>query len=68
MEVGKDPTFDAQPTLVDAVATYNATDALTFILSFDWGRQEQHTSGDPDLDWNGAALYTNCAINDQDKS
>jgi len=63
--IGKDPTLDAQRTLVDAVATYNATDALTFILSFDWGKQEQHTSGDPDLDWNGAAFYTNYAINDQ---
>jgi hypothetical protein len=63
--VGKDPTFDAQRTLVDAVATYSATDALTFILSFDWGKQEQHTAGDPDLDWNGAAFYTNYAFNDQ---
>ena len=40
--VGKDPAFDAQRTLVDAVATYNATAALTFILSYDWGKQEQH--------------------------
>lgn len=63
--VGKDPTFDAQRTLVDAVATYNATDALTFILSFDWGKQEQHTSGDPTLEWNGAAFYTNYALSDQ---
>jgi Putative beta-barrel porin-2, OmpL-like. bbp2 len=63
--VGKDPTFDAQRTLVDAVATYSATDALTLILSFDWGKQKQHAAGDPDLDWNGAAFYTNYALNDQ---
>jgi hypothetical protein len=63
--VGKDPTFDAQRTLVDAVATYSATDALTLILSFDWGKQKQHVAGDPDLDWNGAAFYTNYALNDQ---
>lgn len=63
--VGKDPTSDAQRTLVDAVATYNATDALTLTLSFDWGKQEQHTSGDPGLQWNGAAFYTNYALNDQ---
>jgi hypothetical protein len=63
--VGKDPTFDAQRTLVDAVATYSATDALTFILSYDWGKQQQHPAGDPDLDWNGAAFYTNYALNDQ---
>jgi hypothetical protein len=63
--VGKDPTFDAQRTLVDAVATYSATDALTLILSFDWGKQKQHAAGDPDLDWNGVAFYTNYALNDQ---
>ena len=63
--VGKDPSFDAQRTLIDAVATYNATDALTFILSYDWGKQQQHVSGDPDLDWDGVAFYTNYAINDQ---
>ena len=63
--LGKDPTFDAQRTLVDAVATYNATDALTFILTFDWGKQKQQKSGDPDLDWNGAAFYTNFALSEQ---
>jgi hypothetical protein len=63
--VGKDSTFDAQRTLVDAVATYSATDALTLILSYDWGKQKQHVAGDPDLDWNGAAFYTNYALNDQ---
>ena len=63
--VGKDSTFDAQRTLVDAVATYSATDALTFVLSYDWGKQQQHAAGDPDLDWNGAAFYTNYAFSDQ---
>ena len=63
--VGKDPTLDAQRTLVDAVATYSATDALTFVLSYDWGKQQQHAAGDPGLHWNGAAFYTNYALNDQ---
>jgi hypothetical protein len=63
--VGKDPTLNAPRTLVDAVATYNATDALTLVLNFDWGRQEQHTADDPDRDWNGAAFYANYALNDQ---
>ena len=63
--VGKDPTLNAQKTFVDTVATYNATGALAFILSFDWGKQEQHTSGAPDQDWNGAAFYTNYLLNDQ---
>jgi predicted porin len=63
--VGKDPSFDAQRTLIDAVATYSATDVLTLVLSYDWGKQEQHTAGDPTLDWNGLAFYTNYALNDQ---
>src|SRR4029077_48091 len=63
--VGKDPTFDAQRTLIDAVATYTATDALTLILSYDWGKQEQHAAGSPDLNWSGVAGYANYAINDQ---
>ncbi len=63
--VGKDPAYDAPRTLIDAVATYNATDALTFILSYDWGKQQQHAAGDPDLDWNGLAFYTNYALSDQ---
>jgi hypothetical protein len=63
--VGKDPVFDAQRTLFDAVGTYNVTDALSFVLSFDWGQQKQHLSGQPDLDWNGMAFYTNYAFSDQ---
>jgi hypothetical protein len=63
--LGKDPTFDAQRTLFDAVATYVVTDALTLVLSYDWGKQKQHVAGDPDLDWSGAAFYTNYALNDQ---
>ena len=58
------PILDAPRTLVDAVATYDATDAVTLVLTFDWGKQ-QRTSGDPDLYWNGAAFYTNCALSDQ---
>ncbi len=57
--------YDAQKTLIDAVATYNATDALTFVLSYDWGQQRQHTAGYPTLAWNGAAFYTNYAFSDQ---
>lgn len=63
--VGKDPNFDAKKTLIDMVATYNATDALTLILSYDWGKQEQHAVGAPSYNWHGAAFYTNYALNDQ---
>lgn len=62
---GVDSTYDAPKTLIDAVATYNVTDALTFVLTYDWGQQKQHPAGDPSLDWNGAALYTNYALSDQ---
>ena len=63
--VGKTLPYDAQKTLIDFVATYNATDALTVILTYDWGKQKQHTNGASDLSWNGAALYANYAISDQ---
>jgi hypothetical protein len=55
--------YDAEKILVDAVGTYNVTDALSLVLSFDWGKQEQKTG--PDLDWNGAAFYANYALSDQ---
>ncbi len=57
--------YDATRSLVDAVATYNATDALTFVLSYDWGQQKQHAAGYPTLEWNGAAFYTNYAFSDR---
>jgi putative OmpL-like beta-barrel porin-2 len=63
--VGNDPAFGAQKTLIDAVATYNATDALTFILSYDWGTQNQNRAGSSNLDWNGAAFYMNYAFSAQ---
>jgi Putative beta-barrel porin-2, OmpL-like. bbp2 len=72
--IGKDPLApvvggvsyaEGQKTLVDAVATYNATDSLTLILSYDWGKQKSHFADDPDSSWNGAAFYTNYALNDQ---
>jgi hypothetical protein len=66
---GKAEAFDAEKTLVDVVATYNATSALTFILNFDWDQQDDGLidgSGTlKDAAWNAAALYVNYAINDQ---
>jgi Putative beta-barrel porin-2, OmpL-like. bbp2 len=66
--IGKVPTYDANRTLVDLVASYNATSALSFVLSYDWGKQQQADVGgvgSPDLKWNGVAGYANFAINDQ---
>jgi hypothetical protein len=57
---GKEPDFDAQRSFVDFVGNYSLTDALSFILSIDWGRQQQNAG--PDLDWDGVAAYANYAI------
>jgi hypothetical protein len=55
--------------LVDAVATYNATSQLTFILNVDWADQENFTSlvdgTKTKAQWDGAAGYVNYQINDQ---
>lgn len=61
--IGKVQSFDAERKLLGLVATFNATDALSFVVSYDWGRQEQVTGSD--LAWNGLAGYVNVALNDQ---
>jgi Putative beta-barrel porin-2, OmpL-like. bbp2 len=68
--VGKDPGAftgyaEGQKTLIDLVGTYNVSDSLTLILSYDWGKQKAQVVGYPDASWNGAAFYTNYAFNDQ---
>jgi hypothetical protein len=66
---GKNEAFDAEKTLVDVVATYNATSQLSFVLNFDWDQQDDalidEAGGLHDASWNAAALYVNYAINDQ---
>jgi hypothetical protein len=59
---GKDPVYGAQRLLVDTVATLNATPALSFVMSYDWGRQETSAATAAALtggDWEGAAAYVN---------
>ncbi len=66
--VGKDPAYGATRTLVDLIATYNATAALTFILNYDWGQQQQRPvleADRPGLDWNAVAGYVNYAFNNE---
>ncbi len=72
--VGEDPaglsTFNSvatgpgKRTLVDLVATITATDALSFVVSYDNGKQESD-AGVPDFKWDGYAGYVNFAFNDQ---
>jgi len=64
--VGKEPSADALRTVVDAVATYNVTSALTLVGNVNWGKQDvQASTGLPNQDWTTFAGYLNYAINDQ---
>jgi len=60
---GKVPGYDAERSFIDFVGTYSLTDALSFALSYDWGKQQQHVG--PDLDWDGVAAYVNYSFNSQ---
>jgi Putative beta-barrel porin-2, OmpL-like. bbp2 len=57
-------------TLVDLLFTYNATDALSFVLNYDSGSQGNvdlsaiGKSSSATATWNGTALYANYGIND----
>ncbi|HEY6516166.1 MAG TPA: outer membrane beta-barrel protein [Steroidobacteraceae bacterium] len=68
MYAGKDPVYGAERTFFDTVATFNATSALSFVVSYDWGKQETSTAT-PDIltggDWDGLAAYVNYQINSE---
>jgi hypothetical protein len=55
-------------SLVDIVATWNVTDALSLVLNYDWAKQADVTDGVStpfDAKWSGLAAYANYVINDQ---
>jgi hypothetical protein len=60
---GKVPGYDAERSFVDFVGTYNLTDALSFAINYDWGKQQQRNG--PDLDWDGVAAYVNYSFTSQ---
>jgi len=60
--LGKMQQYDGERVLIDVVATYNATSALTLVLNVDWDQQQFPTG--PSASWNGAALYVNYALSD----
>lgn len=65
---GKDPVYGAQRTFIDTVATYNATSALSFVVSYDWGKQETTAATPPTLtggNWDGIAAYVNYQLSSQ---
>lgn len=53
-----------QRDLVDLVATYTATDALTFTLNYDRASQEKALAGGGDAKWDGIAGYVNYKLSD----
>jgi hypothetical protein len=68
MYAGKDPVYGAERTFFDTVATINATSALSFVVSYDWGKQETSTATSEGLiggDWDGVAAYVNYQISSQ---
>jgi hypothetical protein len=58
---GKDPGYEAERSLIDFFGTWNVTEALSLVLSYDSGSQQQLNG--PTLDWSGAAAYVNYAFN-----
>ncbi len=68
MYAGKDPVYGAERTFFDTVATYNATSALSFVVSYDWGKQQTGTATPDTLtggDWDGVAAYANYQFSSQ---
>jgi Putative beta-barrel porin-2, OmpL-like. bbp2 len=58
-------------SLVDLVATWNVTDALTLVFNYDWAKQSGVTDGIApavDAQWNGLAAYANYTFTDQWKA
>lgn len=52
-------------TLYDVVATYNATDALSFTVNYDYATQKDAMAVGDDAKWSGVAGYVNYKFNDQ---
>jgi len=58
-------TGQGMRSLIDAVATINATDALSFVVNGDYGVQKQGTSTGRVARWWGVAGYINYQLTDQ---
>jgi len=52
-------------TLLDGIATYNASSALTLMANLDYGSQANFDGNDHTASYLGAALYLNFAFNDR---
>jgi len=54
--------INSRRDLVDVVATYNVTDALSFVLNGDYGQQADAVKVGSKAKWDGIAAYTNYNI------
>ena len=63
--IGKDPVALARRILADTVVTYNATSALSFVASYDWGKQDASAVVPGGGDWDGVAAYVNYQFDPQ---
>jgi hypothetical protein len=68
-KAGSYSAFDSDRTLIDVVATYNATSSLTVVLNADWDQQQDGVANafgvTHSATWGGIAGYVNYAFNDQ---
>jgi Putative beta-barrel porin-2, OmpL-like. bbp2 len=68
--IGSEPTsFGTSESreLIDAVATFNATDSLSFVLNYDYGKQDNAIATESEATgsatWSGIAGYLNYTFN-----
>ena len=59
---------EGQRKLVDVIGSWNATDALTVILNYDWGRQDGGAAGGGQARWDGLAGYLNYTFSEHWKA
>lgn len=64
-ELGAGGATNGNRTLVDVVATFNATDSLSFVLNGDYARQTGAIGPGADAKWYGIAGYANYKFSDQ---
>jgi len=53
-----------QRDLLDLVATFTVSDALSFTLNYDTATQEKALTGDKEAKWSGIAAYVNYKLSD----
>jgi len=67
---GKEPVdatrlVNTERKLIDVIVTWSATDRATFIVNYDWARQDEAAADGTTARWSGVAGYFNYKINEQ---